>query len=152
MLIAICRPVVLSPNCVTAAPLRFGLGGALNKPDMRIKISVGAMPCMIGVSSQQRLSAQGTNTHVDLWGNSHEDVLSGMPNGVEDAVDKLHGQIEHAALDNDGNCSSTRSRREVWEYVVSLVRGEIPDADDYEGSHTRVHANRNNKGRMTQCF
>ena len=119
---------------------------------MRMKISVGAMPCMIGVSSQQRFSLQVTNTHVDLWGNPHEDVLGVVPNGVEDAVDKLYGQIERAALDDDDDCSPTYSRREVREYVVSLVRGDIPDAHDYEGSHGRIHANRNNECRMTQCY
>ena len=34
----------INPDC--------GARRAFNKPDIRIKISVGAMPCVIGVSSQ----------------------------------------------------------------------------------------------------
>ena len=40
----------INPGC--------GARRAFNKPDIRIKISVGAMPCVIAVSSQQRLSIQ----------------------------------------------------------------------------------------------
>ena len=60
--------VVLSlrekPSGVTALPeppLRISPCGVFNKPDMRMKISVGAMPCVIGVSSPQQFSLQVTN-------------------------------------------------------------------------------------------
>jgi hypothetical protein len=67
--------VVLSlpanPSGVTAAPLRTSPGSVFNKPDMRMKISVGAMPCVIGVSGSQQFSLQVTDTHVCLQGNPH---------------------------------------------------------------------------------
>ena len=54
-----------------------------------------------------------TNTHEDLQGNPHEDKVGWVPYDVEDAVGKLRGQIEHAALDDNGECSPTCSYREV---------------------------------------
>ena len=71
-----------------------------------MKISVGAMPCVIGVLSPQRFSLQAseaTHTHVDLHGNNRDDDLGGVPDGEEDEEDKLHGQIKHAALDDYGD-------------------------------------------------
>ena len=42
---------VTGVTALPEAPLRISPGGVFNKPDMRMKISVGAMPCVIGVSS-----------------------------------------------------------------------------------------------------
>jgi hypothetical protein len=103
----------LKRSCVTAVLLRMSTLGAFNMQDMRMKIRVGAMPCVIGVLSPQRFSLQVTNTHVDLQGNPPEDEVGRVPNDVEGAEGKLCGQIEHAALDDNGECNPTCSYREV---------------------------------------
>ena len=84
-----------------------------NKPYMRMKISVGAMPCVIGVLSPHRLSPQVANTHIDLHGHGPDDVLGGVVDGKEDAENKLRDQIEHAALDDDDDCTQTCFSLEV---------------------------------------
>ena len=125
--------------------------GAFNNPDIRIKISVGAMPCVIGVSSQQRISVQVMDTHEDLHVNSIEDALGGVADGKKNAVDKLHNKIEHAALDGYDDGSPTRSFREVCaQHVASSAWGEVPKARNDEGSHNRVPAQQKNEGGKTQ--
>ena len=49
----------LKPNCVPAVLLRISPLGVFSKPDMRMKISVGAMPCVIGILSSQRIFTSG---------------------------------------------------------------------------------------------
>lgn len=84
-----------------------------NKLNIRMKISVGAMPCVIGILSPHRSSLQVTNTHIDLHSNAPDNVLGGVVNRKENAVKKLHDQIEHAALDDDDDCSPTGFSLEV---------------------------------------
>ena len=123
----------INPDC--------GARRAFNKPDIRMKISVGAMPCAIGVSSQQRISIQVTNTHEGLHGNSNDDAHAGVAHGTKNAGDKLHNKIEHAALNGYGDGSPTRSCREICaRHVVSSAWGEVPDPRDDEGSHNCVPA------------
>jgi hypothetical protein len=98
-----------------ATPPLLGVHPAreFNKPNMRMKISVGAMPCVIGGIESNRFSPQVTKTHIDLHGNGPHGVLGWVVDGKEDAVNKLHDQIDHAALDDDDDCSPTRFSLEV---------------------------------------
>lgn len=105
-------------NCIVMGPdadagrLLICADVGFNKLNMRMKISVGAIPCVNRVSSQQRFSLQVTNTHVDLRNDCHSDALGGVLEGEEDEKDKLRDQIEHAALNDDDDCSPTGSCRQ----------------------------------------
>ena len=108
---------------------------------MRMKISVGAMPCVVTVSSQQQFSLNVTNTHAGLRENCRNGVHGGVPDGEEDDEHNLHDQIEHATFNDDGNCSRGSFS---WEArgmrVASPVRGDVPDASSDEGGHSDVRA------------
>ena len=96
------------------------------------------MPCVIGIESTT-ISFPVTNTHVDLHGYLTNDAHGMASSREKNAVDKLHGEIEHATLDGYGNCSPTRSCREVRaEHVASSAWGEVPDTRNNEGSHNCV--------------
>lgn len=66
-----------------------------------------------------------------------------MSDGEEDDEYELHGHIEHAALDDDIDCSSACTCRELRAMlVVCLARGEVPDAHSDEGRHEHVRDQR----------
>ena len=73
-----------------------------------------------------------------------------MPHGEEDDENELHDQIEHAALDDDVDCSPTCRHRELRAtHVADLARGEVPDPCGDEGRHDYVRAQWENEADKT---
>jgi hypothetical protein len=117
-----------------------------------MRISVGAMPCVnLGyLVYKDPLPSRRRNTHVDLHGDHCDDALRGVPDGEEDDENELHGQIEHAALDDDVHCSSACPCREMHAmHGLPVARGEVPDAHGDEGRHDHVRAQWKNEGGKT---
>ena len=78
------------------------------------------------------------NTHVDLHGDHSDDVQRGVLDGEEDDEYKLYDHIEHAALDDNVDCSPACCREPCATHVAHLARGKVPDAHSDEGRHDHV--------------
>ena len=81
------------------------------------------------------------NTYVDLHSNHSDDALRGVPDGIEDDENELHGKIEHATFDDDIDDSLACPYRELHAtHVMRLAMREIPDAQSNEGCYYHVRA------------
>ena len=112
----------------------------------RMTISVAAMPCVIfGALVLQRILGLPwvKNTHVDLYRNPYNYAQRGELADEADDENKLHGKIEHSALDDDIDGSKAYPCREFpirATHVVHLARREVPNAPSNEGCHYHVCA------------
>ena len=114
-----------------AAPPRIGPDFGFDKPRAtRTRISVGAMPCEISfLQHDSRYDRRKRITHVDLHGDHSGNALRRVSGREEDYPSELHGQIEHAALDDDVDHSPACPYREPRAmHVARLAGGEVPDA------------------------